>query len=157
ELLELGNPPLLFRRERGDPLERLELAVIALMLVPKPAKLLVLGHQSVDDDMLSHAWPPWCGRNRCKTSKASASAAAGFVVALINNPTPVRCSWLRVTVYSPGPARVSRKPHDAGVRIRCAALALKIAITAPPSARPSSSTDRRVTLPTTPNPTPPPP
>src|SRR5262249_18908182 len=130
ELLELGDPPLLFRRERGDPLECLELAIVKLMLVAKAAKLLVLGDQSVDEALLGHAWPPCGGRDRCKTSKASVPVAAGFVMALINNATPVRCSWLRVTVYSLRPAWVSRKPHEVAVRIKWTALALKMAITA---------------------------
>src|SRR5207253_11058449 len=114
----------------------------ALMLVAKAAKLLVLGDQSVNEALLGHAWPPCGGRDRCKTSKASVPVGAGFVMALINNATPVRCSWLRVTVYSLRPARVSRKPHEVAARIKWTALALKMAVTARPSASPSSSTER---------------
>src|ERR687887_207507 len=47
ELLELGNTPLLFGRERGRSFERLQLVVIALMLTPETAELLVLGHESL--------------------------------------------------------------------------------------------------------------
>src|SRR5438105_15337033 len=54
ELLELGDPPLLLGRERGHPLESLELDVVASMLLAEVAEFLVLGREAFDEGLLIH-------------------------------------------------------------------------------------------------------
>src|SRR5262245_34996822 len=90
QLLQLRDAPLLFHRERGAPLQRLELTVEPLVLGAKAAKLLVLGRESFDEALLIHARPPSVGSGEWKTNEAGVPWIAGFGKGSVNtNPRPI--------------------------------------------------------------------